>query len=140
MLLCVSIASKSTGKMARIRQTCALRRSFTDLVSCNPKAIAWPQDALPTHPDPPPPPPPQTALPATGGNATGKESSIIVRAEDAAGEGAGAREPAHTRARVMEGDARESAQGSVSALEKGEGGGIQARGAGGKGKRQLNVT
>jgi len=40
----------------------------------------------------------------------------------------------------MEGDARESAQGSVSALEKGEGGGIQARGAGGKEKRPLDVT
>jgi hypothetical protein len=63
-----------------------------------------------------------------------------LRAEDAADEGAGAREPAHKRARVMEGDARESAQGSVSALEKGEGGGLKARGAGGKAKRPLNVT
>jgi hypothetical protein len=63
-----------------------------------------------------------------------------LRAQDAADEGAQARAPAPKRARVMEGDARESAQGSVSALEKGEGGGIQARGAGGKGKRQLNVT
>ncbi len=63
-----------------------------------------------------------------------------MRAEDAADEGAGAREPAHKRPRVMEGDARESAQGSVSALEKGEGGGLKARGAGGKAKRPLNVT
>jgi hypothetical protein len=41
---------------------------------------------------------------------------------------------------MMEGDARESAQGSVSALEKGERGGLKARGAGGKAKRPLNVT
>ena len=76
---------------------------FRPLGSPYPKDIVWPQDALPT--DPPPPPPPQTALPATGGNATGKEPSIIVRAEDAADEGARAREPAHKRARMMEGAA-----------------------------------
>jgi hypothetical protein len=80
------------------------------------------------------------ALPATGGNATGKEPSIIVRPEDAADEGVGAREPAHKRTRMIEGAGRESAQGSVSALEKREGGGLQARGAGGKAKRPLNVT
>jgi hypothetical protein len=61
-----------------------------------------------------------------------------VRAEDAADEGAGAREPAHKRPRMMEGVGSESAQGSVSALEKREGGGLKARGAGGKAIRPLN--
>ena len=41
---------------------------------------------------------------------------------------------------MMEGAASESAHGSVSALEKGEGGGPKARVAGGKAKRPLNVT
>ena len=41
---------------------------------------------------------------------------------------------------MMEGAASESAHGSVSVLEKGEGGGLKARGAGGKAKRPLNVT
>ena len=41
---------------------------------------------------------------------------------------------------MMEGAGRQSAQGSVSALEKREGGGLKARGAGGKAKRPLNVT
>jgi hypothetical protein len=63
-----------------------------------------------------------------------------VRPEDAADEGAGAREPALKRPRMMEGAASESAHGSVSALEKREGGGLKARGAGGKAKRPLNVT
>ena len=63
-----------------------------------------------------------------------------MRAEDAADEGARAREPAHKRARMMEGAASESAHGSVSALEKREGGGLKARGAGGKAKRPVNVT
>ena len=63
-----------------------------------------------------------------------------MRAEDAADEGARAREPAHKRARMMEGAASESAHGSVSALEKREGGGLKARGAGCKAKRPVNVT
>jgi hypothetical protein len=79
-------------------------------------------------------------LPATCGDATGKEPSIIMLPEDAEDEGAGAREPAHKRARMMEGAGRESAQGSVSALEKREGGGLKARGASVKAKRPLNVT
>jgi hypothetical protein len=82
---------------------------FRPLGSPYPQDIAWPQDAPPTHPVPPPPRPPQTALPATGGNATGKEPvkepAIIVRAEDAADEGARAREPANKRARKMAGAA-----------------------------------
>jgi hypothetical protein len=42
---------------------------------------------------------------------------------------------------MMEGAGRERlAQGSVSALEKREGGGLKARGAGAKAKRPLNVT
>ena len=41
---------------------------------------------------------------------------------------------------MMEDAASESAHGSVSALEKGEGGGPKARVAGGKAKRPLNVT
>ena len=41
---------------------------------------------------------------------------------------------------MMEGVGSESAQGSVSALEKREGGGLKARGAGGKEKRPLDVT
>ena len=41
---------------------------------------------------------------------------------------------------MMEGAASKSARGSVSALEKGEGGGLKARGAGGKAKRPVNVT
>ena len=63
-----------------------------------------------------------------------------MRAEDAADEGARAREPAHKRARMMEGAASESAHGSVSALETREGGGLKARGAGGKAKRPVDVT
>ena len=78
---------------------------FRPLGSPYPQDIAWPQDAPPTHPVPPPPPPPQTVLPATGGNATGKDPSIIVRAEDAADEGGRDREPAHKRAQMMEGAA-----------------------------------
>jgi hypothetical protein len=76
---------------------------FRPLGSPYSKTISWSQDALPTHPAPPPPPPAHTALPATGGNATGKEDpSIIVRPEDAADEGAGPREPAKKRARMVE--------------------------------------
>ena len=41
---------------------------------------------------------------------------------------------------MMEGAGRKSAQGSVSALEKREGGGLKARGAGGTEKRPLDVT
>jgi hypothetical protein len=41
---------------------------------------------------------------------------------------------------MMVGAASDSAHGSVSALEKGEGGGPKARGVGGKAKRPLNVT
>ncbi len=63
-----------------------------------------------------------------------------MRPEDAADEGAGAREPAHKRARMMEGAGSQCAQGSVSVLEKREGGGLKARGAGGKAKRPLDVT
>ena len=63
-----------------------------------------------------------------------------MRPEDAADEGARAREPALKRPRMMEGAASKSARGSVSALEKGEGGGLKARGAGGKAKRPVNVT
>ena len=78
---------------------------FRPLGSPYPKDIVWPQDEPPTHPVPPPPPPPQTALPATGGTSTGKEPSIIGRPEDAADEGARAREPANKRARKMAGAA-----------------------------------
>ena len=63
-----------------------------------------------------------------------------MRPEDAADEGARAREPALKRPRMMEGAASESAHGSVSALEKREGGGLKARGAGCKAKRPVNVT
>ena len=41
---------------------------------------------------------------------------------------------------MMVGAASDRAHGSVSALEKGEGGGPKARGVGGKAKRPLNVT
>ena len=63
-----------------------------------------------------------------------------MRPEDAADEGARAREPALKRPRMMEGAASKSARGSVSALEKREWGGLKARGAGGKEKRPLDVT